>query len=74
MLFSASSSRYQRRRMWIWAVAFFALMGCVLLRVAIHRGPACSTSLPEFEPKVSEIALLWRRRRVRCEHCGIQLQ
>lgn len=56
------------------AVAFIAIMACILLRLALDRCPSCSTTLPQFEPKVSDLPHLFRRRRVKCESCGIQLR
>lgn len=56
------------------AMWFIAIMACALLRLALDRCPSCATTLPQFEPKVSDIPHLFRRRRVKCENCGIQLR
>jgi DNA-directed RNA polymerase subunit RPC12/RpoP len=59
-----------------WDIALFLpVMGFVILRAVLYRCPACSTALPPFDPSAREaVSLLWRRRHIRCSHCGLQLQ
>lgn len=59
-----------------WGIALtIPVFGFVILRAILYRCPACGTALPPFEPTAREaISVLWRRRHIRCTHCGIQLQ
>jgi hypothetical protein len=58
-----------------WDLVFFlAVGGGLLLRALLYRCPACSSMLPDVEVQASDLAALWRRRRVKCENCGIRLQ
>ena len=54
---------------------FIPIGGFILLRAILYSCPACGTALPPFDPSAREaVSLLWRRRHIRCSHCGIQLQ
>lgn len=59
-----------------WEIAMVIPIAVIMiLHALLHRCPACDTALPSFEPSPREaVSVLWRRRHIRCSHCGLQLQ